>query len=430
MKHTKEMAVLLLAGSLFFCLGGEGRVKTGVEVEGVSVGGMSYGEATAAVREKIANTLPSLTVQTPAGEYVFAYPELSFTDNVPSLLRRAKKGERLRARVTRTWADAEERILELCERNARKEKNAELSFSSAGFSYAAEERGISCDYARLMRDVTRALAQGEDAVTLHTREVFPAVRLKDLREKTRLLSSFTTRFDGNNAPRAHNIALAAERISGAVLLPHETFSFNKAVGARTAANGFQRAAIIVNGEFVQGTGGGVCQASTTLFGAALRAGLKVTESRPHSLSVSYVPPSLDAMVSSASDLKFVNPYDFPVYLLARTGKHTVTFEIYGKPDGKTYKTESVVLFRLSPPPAQIVEGEEDRTVRAEKEGIASESYLLTYDGAVLLSRTLIRKDRYACVQGVYERKPAPEPSESSEAPPAEEKKAQSEEFAR
>ena len=135
-------------------------------------------------------------------------------------------------------------------------------------------------------------------------------------------------------------------------------------------------------------------------GAALRAGLRIVESRPHSLSVGYVPPSQDAMVSRYSDLKISNPYDFPVYLLGGTGEGRVRFEVYGMPDGKIYKLESRVLERIAPPPAEIVEGDEDRTLRAEKAGMRSECYLLTYSGdGTLLSRRLFRRDSYACVQG-------------------------------
>lgn len=90
--------------------------------------------------------------------------------------------------------------------------------------------------------------------------------------RTQKLSSFSTRFDASKTARVHNISLACERIAGSVLEPGEIFSFNETVGLRTRENGFLDAPVIVAGEFVSGTGGGVCQASTTLMGAALRAG--------------------------------------------------------------------------------------------------------------------------------------------------------------
>lgn len=91
-------------------------------------------------------------------------------------------------------------------------------------------------------------------------------------EEEALLSSCTTYFSEENFGRAHNIRLAAERISGIVLSPRESFSFNAAVGERTEENGFAEAPVIEHGEYVLGTGGGVCQVSSTLFHAALEGG--------------------------------------------------------------------------------------------------------------------------------------------------------------
>ncbi|MDE6676942.1 MAG: VanW family protein, partial [Clostridia bacterium] len=119
--------------------------------------------------------------------------------------------------------------------------------------------------------------------------------------------------------------------------------------------------------------------------------------------------------SEYCDLKFVNPYEFPVYLSAVTGENFVRFIVYGKPDGRRYETESEVLRRIPPPPAEIREGEEEKVVRNEKEGIASESYLLVYDSAgKLISRTLFRRDTYASVQGIYEVPPSGEENTENE----------------
>ena len=131
----------------------------------------------------------------------------------------------------------------------------------------------------------------------------------------RLLSSFTTRFDGGNAARSHNIRLAAKLINGSVVKNGETFSFNATVGQRTPERGFKRAKIIENGEFVEGIGGGVCQASTTIYNAVLTAGLKIEEWHRHTLKSSYVKPSFDAMVNSnGADLVFVNDTASPIYI--------------------------------------------------------------------------------------------------------------------
>lgn len=421
------MVTLLLAGSFLFPCG---RVKEGVRIEGVAVGGLPYAEAEKRVRERIESELAPLIVHTPCGDFIFR-SELSFTDDVSDLVRHAKKGQTLSANVVREWADAEEQLEKICEQNASEGKNAELSFSYAGFGYRSEENGTVCDYRALLCDALSALKEGRTEVTLKTYSRAPEVTEARLRDRTRLLSGFTTRFDGNNSVRAHNIRLACARIAGTALPAGAEFSFNRTVGKRTKENGFGEATVIFDGEFVPGVGGGVCQASTTLFNAALRAGLEITESRNHSLSVGYVAPSLDAMVSEYSDLKFKNGYPFPVYIQSRAGTDYVTFEIYGAPDGKKYETESVVLRKIPPAPAKTVEREEAGWVRAEKDGMVSESYLLVYDeNGVLLSRTLLRRDHYAAQQGIYgEPPPAPEEpepegeaSDEAEAPEREEQK--------
>ncbi len=404
-KVCAVVAALLFAGSLFFCAGSaRGRVRSGVTAEGIEVGGLPVGEAVRLVREEIAAHLPPVVIETPQGEFSFGYPALSFTDNLPFRLKSAKWGEKIEIKVRRTWAREEEDLLALCALFARDAENASLRFSAEGFSYSRGKEGVCCDYARLLADCTRALSTGE-RVTLRPFSRPPAVTEEDLRARTRLLSSFYTSFDPRSSSRAHNVRLAAERIGGTTVPPGGEFSFNQVVGRRTRENGFEEAAIILNGEFTAGVGGGVCQTSTTLFGAALRAGMTVVESRPHSLSVSYVPPSQDAMVSEASDLRFVNPRPYPVYILARTERGRVGFEFYGMPDGRRYEVESRILRRLPPPSPEIAEGTEDRVLRQGREGTESESYLSVYENGVLLSRTLIRRDVYAPVRGKEERAP-------------------------
>lgn len=390
----KFLLCALLAGSAFFGFGW-GRVKEGVRVNGIDVGGLSYHCAEELLKKEVYARLPPLVIHAPKGDLV-VQEELSPGDDLDRLLRRARRGESLLLPCTRNWANAEDKLYALCRVNARDAENAELEVTPSGFSYLPETTGIACDYHALLRDVLRALQTGEE-VTLGCEEYAPEVTVRELRAQTAELSSARTYFDGSNAPRRHNIALAAARISGTAIAPHAEFSFNRTVGERTAENGFRVAAVISEGEFVPGVGGGVCQASTTLYLAALSAGLQITEARAHSLSVGYAPPSLDAMVSECSDLRFVNPYDMPVYLFSEVSHDSIRFRICGLPDGRIYRAESVVLERIPPPAPE--EAEEGQPPKAEKEGIKSESYLSVFEGETLISRTRLRKDSYAAVRG-------------------------------
>ena len=115
--------------------------------------------------------------------------------------------------------------------------------------------------------------------------------------------------------RVENINLACGVISGFNLLPGESFSFNAAVGRRTEANGYGEATILVDGHKEQGCGGGVCQVSSTLYMAALQAGLQIDERHRHSESVAYAPDDNDAtVVYGQKDLVFTNNTDKPITL--------------------------------------------------------------------------------------------------------------------
>ncbi|MBQ8294905.1 MAG: VanW family protein [Clostridia bacterium] len=218
------------------------------------------------------------------------------------------------------------------------------------------------------------------------------------------LSAYTTYYNANEGGRCENIAIASRLIDGITIQAFGEFSFNQTVGRRTEEAGFQQAKIIANGEYVEGVGGGVCQVSTTLYNAALKSGLVVTEYHPHSLQVGYVPPSRDAMVSTHNDLKLYNPYAEPVYLSAKVFDGGVKIVFFGKNEGDRYEITTKIVGEI-PPPAPIVKpSEKEEVIRAERKGIQSEMYLERYRGNQLLSKKRIRKDEYRPVQGIIAKK--------------------------
>ena len=223
-------------------------------------------------------------------------------------------------------------------------------------------------------------------------------------ESFELISTYTTYFNEKDGGRSENIRIASRLIDGVTLQAYGEFSFNQTVGKRSESAGFKEAKIIVNGSYVQGVGGGVCQVSTTLYNSALKAGLTVTEFHPHSLRVGYVPPSRDAMVSTHSDLKLFNPYDFPVRLRAEVKGGNVTVRFYGKKSKYRYEIVSEILGGIAPPPPIVKEGEKEDTIRQEVEGTKSEAYLEIYLKNALLTRRRLRVDEYRPVQGIIVKK--------------------------
>ncbi len=220
------------------------------------------------------------------------------------------------------------------------------------------------------------------------------------------MTAYTTYFSQKDGGRCENISIAASLIDGVTIQPYGEFSFNQTVGRRTAEAGFQQAKIIVNGEYVEGVGGGVCQVSTTLYNAVLKAGLTVVEYHPHSLRVAYVAPSRDAMVSSHSDLRFVNPHAFPIYLSARVEKGAIKVSFYGKKQIVRYEIVSQILEEIEAPPDIVKDGEKEEILRYSQKGVKSEMYLECYQGEQLLSRKRVRGDIYQPIQGIIVKKNA------------------------
>ena len=130
----------------------------------------------------------------------------------------------------------------------------------------------------------------------------------------KLLATCSTPYK-ENIPRGGNVELASGFINGSVIFPGEVFSYTNTVGPRTWERGFREAGVFLNGEVVQGMGGGICQVSSTLYSALLDTDLLVVERHPHSMPVTYIPEGRDATVSgTVLDLKFCNTGEHPVYI--------------------------------------------------------------------------------------------------------------------
>lgn len=156
--------------------------------------------------------------------------------------------------------------------------------------------------------------------------------------------------------RIYNVGLASSRINTALIPPGEEVSFNKLVGEVSAATGYRSAYIISQGRTVLGDGGGLCQVSTTLFRAAMDAGLPILERWGHSYRVSYYElnskPGIDATVIAPSkDFKFKN--DTPGHILIQTindpKKLHLVIEIYGTSDGRVASVTEPKVWGLTPP---------------------------------------------------------------------------------
>ena len=156
------------------------------------------------------------------------------------------------------------------------------------------------------------------------------IKADDLKDIDTVLSYYTTHFDDTNPDRNVNIRLAQKRLNHAVVMAQKDFSFNKYVGTRTPDKGYKQAPSYFENKLEQSTGGGVCQVSTTLFNAALRAGLFIASREPHFAPAAYVPVGMDATVADDGlDFAFTNPFQHPVCVYTVAGQNTVTTYILG-----------------------------------------------------------------------------------------------------
>ncbi len=191
------------------------------------------------------------------------------------------------------------------------------------------QAGAALLVAESLSPVAVGLATGAHEIGLVTVDKPPAPdpdaeRLAGL-DVSVVLGTFETPYqnDAAHRDRVHNLEIGAAAVDGTVVYPGETFSFNQVVGARTAENGFRYAPGITAGELVDVLGGGICQVSTTLYGAVFFAGLQIERARPHSRPSSYVDMGLDSTVVYPDvDMRWRNDLDFPVavHMTVREGK--------------------------------------------------------------------------------------------------------------
>lgn len=136
-----------------------------------------------------------------------------------------------------------------------------------------------------------------------------------LEAKHTTLSQFNTSFKNTKKSTGNNISLASVAVDQKIILPGEIFSFNNTVGPTTKKRGYMLGRIFIKGKDSKGYGGGVCQVSSTIYNAALLAGLEIIERHPHSKPVKYVPADKDAATSyGGKDFKFKNNKSFPILI--------------------------------------------------------------------------------------------------------------------
>jgi len=253
--------------------------------------------------------------------------------------------------------------------------------------------GKELDENKFRNDLHSSIFNSREKVTLTVNVV------NDSNDKNKygivaLIGEGTSHYAGSTKSRIHNLTLAAENTSGVLVPPGAIYSMNDSVGPIDSQHGFQSAYIIKGGRTVLGEGGGVCQTSTTLFRAVLNSGLPVISRYPHAYRVGYyeqdMPVGFDAAIFQPSwDLKFKN--DTPAYILvqsyANLEENSLTFKLYGTPDGRTVEISEPVVSGQSPPPEPVYE--DDPTL---PKGVVQQVDYAVWGATSTFTRTVKRGD--------------------------------------
>ena len=301
--------------------------------------------------------------------------------------------------------------------------DATVSFDKAGFHYTKGVDGVAVDQKKLFEALLRS--RGHKIAVRLPLSVDKAVSVADLQQYTVKKASFTTYYQTSGPNRCFNVKKAALAISGTTVGVGEEFSFNRVVGPRTVEAGYKTSKVIMDGNYTEGVGGGVCQVSTTLYNALLLSEI-IPKACQHSLVSSYVMAGFDAMVSdSGSDLTFVNNTEHPLYVFASVSdaNKSVTFTVYGAPNRykvvreneetrDKYSTVEIVDSAKYP---DLVYCDQTKVITSGSDGVKSKSYLCYYDkNGNLVARKLIRQNTYKKVDKVVARGALPREDESTD----------------
>lgn len=280
------------------------------------------------------------------------------------LMKKLKKEDKVIPVTYRIDKEATEAILnERCVPLGVPASEATITRDGDEFVITEEQPGTTVNMEESLTKIKKFLNtkwDGEDGeIKLAMKVDKPRVTKEELETIEDKLGSYTTNC-GTGGGRVQNIESGAGHMNGDVILPGEEYSANAQMEPYTEENGYTMAGSYENGEVVQSMGGGICQVSTTLYNAVILAELEITQRQPHSMTVNYVEPSMDAAIAGDyKDLKFQNNYDTPVYIESIIWGGKITFNIYGKetrPENRTIEFVSETISTEEPKKKYVEDG--------------------------------------------------------------------------
>lgn len=355
-------------------------IRQGITVDGVDVSGMTESEALAQIQADVEEKKAAVItlqgkeddqkVEVTAGDLGLYWSNPGVIDEIgaygtaSNIIARYKQNKDLEQhgmnfsiQLSVDKGTITDVITNQCASFNEEAKDATLSRDGSSFTIVPGQTGYVVDTTASADAVYSQLASGWDgqpltvALTIDVDE--PKGTEEELSKVKDLLGTFTTSYSSSGSSRCGNIANGTKLINGHTLYPGDEFSVLNALTPFTEENGYYLAGSYLGGQVVDSFGGGICQVSTTLYNALIRAEIQITERYNHSMIVGYVDPSMDAAIaeSSGMDLKFKNNTEHPIYIEGYTSGKSVTFNVYGvetRDAGRKVSFESEVLSKTEP----------------------------------------------------------------------------------
>ena len=357
MKKSKKAGLILTVGAALFLAAGApaladetDTISKNVYIGGVNVSGMTEEQATKAVEEKLGKgTGGNYTVKI-GDETTTATAEdfgMEWTNRevVHEAMEVAKGGNLIKQYKDKKDLQVEPKNFEvayapnkqavktyvekLAEEYNRDAEEGDITFANGYPEVTGGETGIDVNVDQSVSFIMKALEGDGTELTVVAEVQKPSVTKEELSQVKDVLGTATTYY-GSSYERKTNVEVGASKINGTLIMPGETFSVTAAVTPFNADNGYYPAPSYESGQVVDTYGGGICQVSTTLYNAVLKAELQVDERRNHTKLVSYVDPSKDAAIAEGlMDFVFTNSTDAPIYIYGVGYQGTLNFTIYG-----------------------------------------------------------------------------------------------------
>ncbi len=356
MKKSKKAGLILTVGAALFLAAGApaladetDTISKNVYIGGVNVSGMTEEQATKAVEEKLGKgTGGTYTVK--IGDATTATAEnfgMEWTNRevVHEAMEVAKGGNLIKQYKDKKDLQVEPKNFEvayapneqavktyvekLAEEYNRDAEEGDITFANGYPEVTGGETGIAVNVDQSVSSIMKALEGDGTELTVVAEVQKPSVTKEELSQVKDVLGTATTYY-GSSYERNTNVEVGASKINGTLIMPGETFSVTAAVTPFNADNGYYPAPSYESGQVVDTYGGGICQVSTTLYNAVLKAELQVDERHNHTMLVSYVDPSKDAAIAEGlMDFIFTNNTDAPIYIYGVGYQGTLNFTIYG-----------------------------------------------------------------------------------------------------